>query len=934
MKLNMNRLLILTGFLVMSSSWALSQSTITGRITDKNSGEGLAGVNIYIQDTYVGTVSDIDGNYVLNTDVKLPFKLLFSMVGFQLIEKEITTDISSFDINMEEEIILGREIVVSASRIEENVMVSPASIERIGIGELRKSTSANFYDGLYNMKGVDMNIQSLTFRLPNTRGFNNNTNYRFNQLVDGMDNTPPGLSFAAGNILGLSQIDVESVEMLVGASSALYGPGGMNGTLLMTSQNPFDYQGFKMSLQTGVMHVGADYRNSVSPMMDFNFRYAKSYNDKFAFKVTGGYLRATDWYGADYRDKNDLENPNSTRDLNPGYDGVNVYGDDIIVPVNLQDIAPTVSAGVAETIGFIPGTPEFTNFVDSLSALFPDQIVTRTGWSEEHLVDYGTENLRLMGTMNYRFGNSYEAILQGGYARGTAVYTAQNRFSLGDFSSYTYRGEIKSPNFYIRLWGMKEDAGTTYDAGATGLLMNEAWKPSQDWYTDYVTSFTTSLLLRTPIPQSHKLARIVADNRWSDGDIFDPSKPAIPLPGSEEFNTIFNDLTTRPISNGGTLVVDHTSMFNVEGMYDFRKHIEVVEIIVGFNFRHYNINSEGTAFLDTPGNPILVNQAGAFAQLAKSIFADKMKFTLSARYDKHEKFDGRFTPRFSFVYSLDDQKKHNLRGSLQSAFRFPSTPDQWVDLDVGQFKVIGGLPEVHEKYGFDTTAVYPLTGPNPIVDEPYLDEGPFVIPAFRPEEMTAFEFGYRGLYMKDRLFVDAYVYQNNYDGFHATQLLVQFPNTPEEQRYQTTVSTDSKVSTAGWAIGADLRLARGYSASGNIAWNNLESTNVQPGFQTEYNTPDYRINLGFGKKNVIPEMSVNLNWRWQNSFIWESKFGVAEIPAYSSLDFSVDYRMPNIKSIFKLGASNVLNSYYTTGFGNAQIGGLYYITWTFDQFFN
>jgi hypothetical protein len=928
------KIIYIISLVVIPVIHSFAQTSISGKLTDAATNQPLAGVNIYVKDTYVGTVSDANGYYELKTSLSPPLRLIFSMIGYKNIERTIDGDISNLDISMEEEILLGQEIVVAASRFEENILVSPVSVEKIGIRDIERSTSANFYDGLYNMKGVDMNVQSLTFKLPNTRGFNNTTNYRFNQIVDGMDNTPPGLSFAAGNILGLSQIDVESVEMLVGASSALYGPGGMNGTLLMTSQNPFDYQGLKMSLQSGLMHFGNDYGSNVSPMIDFNMRYAKSFNDNFAFKVVGGYLRAQDWYAADYRDRNDLNNPNSTRDKNPGYDGVNVYGDDIIVPVNLRDIAPGVAAGVAENIGLVPGSPEFTNFVDSLSALFPDQVVTRTGWNEEHLVDYGTRNFRLTTSLNYRFSDSWEAILYGGYARGTAVYTAQNRFSLKDFGSITWRAEIKNPNFYLRAWGIKENAGKTYDAGTTGLLMNEAWKPSEEWYTDYVQSFTTNFLLRNPLEQAHTLARIVADNRWSNGDVFDDTKPAFPLPGTDEFNTLFNDITGRSLGDGGTLVIDHTSMTNIEGMYDFRELISLFDIVIGFNYRHYTIDTEGTAFFDTPGNPIYTYQAGAFAQVARNALANKLKFTFSARWDKHEKFEGRVTPRFSFVYSLDPFRKHNLRASIQSAFRFPSTPDQWLDLDVGRFKVIGGLPEVHAKYGIDTTNVFPLTGPNPITDETYLDEGPLDLPPFRPEEMQAFEFGYRGLYMQDNLFVDAYIYQNRYDGFHATQLLVQFPYTPQEQRYQTTISTNSNVSATGWAIGTEYQAGKGYGISGNIAWNKLESTELQEGLQTEYNTPDYRLNLGFSKRNLLPDLSFNLNWRWQNEFLWESKFGVAEIPAYSSLDFSFDYKVKNLKSFIKVGASNALNSYYTTGFGNAQVGGLYYITWTYDQFMN
>ena len=88
-----------------------------------------------------------------------------------------------------------------------------------------------------------MTTSSLTFKTPSTRGFNGSGNLRFNQLVDGMDNQAPGLNFSVGGVIGLTELDVESMELLPGASSALYGPGGMNGTLLINSKNPFRYQG-------------------------------------------------------------------------------------------------------------------------------------------------------------------------------------------------------------------------------------------------------------------------------------------------------------------------------------------------------------------------------------------------------------------------------------------------------------------------------------------------------------------------------------------------------------------------------------------------------------------------------------------------------------------------------------------------------------------
>ncbi len=912
-----------------------AQSTIvSGKISAKESEQPLIGANILIYKTFSGTSTNKNGEFRLETNIKLPFEIIISGVGFKKQQVSITEMFTVLDISMEEDILVGQEIVVSASKIEESILEAPVSIEKIDIAKLQQTTSANFYDGLYSLKGVDMNVQSLTFRVPNTRGFNGNTNYRFSQYVDGVENIAAGLSFAAGNIIGLSQIDLESVELLVGASSAIYGAGGMNGTLLMTSQNPYEYQGLTASLQTGIMHLGADYRDNPAPMADFNFRYAQSFNNKFAFKVTGSYLRASDWQGVDYRDRNDLDNPNSTRESNPGYDGINVYGDDIIVPVNLREVAPGIAAGIAETIGLDPSDPLYNDFIDSVTMIFPDQVISRTGWNEEDLVDTNTENIRVNTSLHYRFKNKWEAVLSGGYAKGKSVYTAQNRFSLQNFAAVNGKIEIKSPDFYLRAWGLKENAGDTYDIGATALLMNEAWKPSEEWYTDYIRSFTQTFLLGGTEKQAHDFGRLVADNRSPAGTVFNPLEPAIPVPGSQEFEFILNDITTKPLGSGGTHVIDKTGMFNLEGMYNFQNLISSFELIIGANYRLFSINSEGTAFFDTPGNPISVSQFGGFAQISKSIFSDRLKFALSTRFDKHEKFSGRATPRISLVYAIDPFKIHNFRASAQTAFRFPSTSDQWVDLDVGQFKVIGGLPEVHAKYGLDTTDVYPLTGPNPITDEPFLDDGPFKIPAFRPEEVTAFEVGYRGLYLKGRLFVDAYLYQNRYSGFLATQLLVQFPNTPEEQRYQTFISTESDVTTSGWAIGADYRFESGYFLNGNIAFNTLGKVDAQPGFLTQYNTPDYRINMGVGKRNIMKNTSFNVNWRWQNSFLWESTFGVGTIPAYSTLDAQVSYKVKSVRSIFKLGASNLLNNYYTTGFGNAAVGGLYYITWSFDSMMN
>ncbi len=925
-------LILLFSFLTINSF--AQEYTIKGSVIDGETKEPLIGVNITLKGKLSGTITDTEGNFVYNSKIQPPFILVFSSVGYAKVEREIEQSDKKITITMHEQTILGQEVVVSASRIEENIMKSPVSVEKLSLMDIQQTNASNFYDELYKLKGVDMTVHSLAFRFPNTRGFSGETNYRLNQIIDGVDNVAPGLSFAAGNLFGVSQLDLESVELVVGASSALYGPGGMNGTLIMTSKNPFDYQGLSFNAQVGVMHVNADYNDGVRPMTDLSLRYAKAFHDKLAFKINAYYLRAEDWNASDYRDRTDLENPNLNRQTNPGYDGVNVYGDDIVVPVNLKDVGPSVADAVAQQQGYQPGSSEYESLYNKVIGYFPDQLVSRTGWKEKDLVDYNTENLRLNGSVHYRINNNLEAVAGGNYSRGTSVYTAQNRFSVRGFDIFSGKLELNSPHYVVRAWGVTENSGDTYDAGGAALRLNETWKPSETWYQEYIGAYTQTMLLGGTYDDAHAFARLVADNRDQNGNIFAVGKPAIPVPGTDEFNQMYNDIISKPVNQGGAHVLDRSKMFQVEGMYNFNHLIHAFELLVGASHRIYSINSDGTVFFDQPGNPIMINQFGAYAQLGKDILHKRVKITASARYDKNENFKGVFTPRFSAVWSLDPTQEHNIRMSYQTAFRFPSISDQWVDIAVGPYQVIGGLPQVQQKYNFDTNPVYPLSGSNPIIDKPVTDQGPYTIPAFGPEKVTAMELGYKGLSFNKKLFVDGYVFKNIYTGFLATQLLAQNPNTTDEKRYQTVVSTDEPVSSYGWALGADLRLVKGYFLRGNIAYNKLITETTTPGLQARFNTPDYRFNISIGNKEVVKNVGFNVNYHWQNAFYWESNFGASTITAYGTLDGHISYKLSALKSILKVGGSNLLNHYYTTTFGSAQIGGLYYVSLTFDQFMN
>src|SRR5690606_22082797 len=187
------------------------------------------------------------------------------------------------------------------------------------------------------------------------------------------------LNFSVGGVIGLTELDVESMELLPGASSALYGPGGMNGTLLINSKNPFRYQGLSFQIKQGITHTDGKYRDP-APYYNWSVRYAKKIGEKFAFKLNSEYVQAVDWVAADYRNYARLGTSGAiipgTRESDPNYDGVNMYGDETTADIR------QVLQGVAAQAPFL---------APYISTLTGSPInVSRTGYSENDIVDPNT----------------------------------------------------------------------------------------------------------------------------------------------------------------------------------------------------------------------------------------------------------------------------------------------------------------------------------------------------------------------------------------------------------------------------------------------------------------------------------------------------------------------------------------------------------------
>ncbi|WP_111307792.1 TonB-dependent receptor [Confluentibacter sediminis] len=898
-----------------------SQTIISGTVIDDSS-QPIPGANIIVIGTSTGITTDFDGKFTLTVNQIPPFDLQASSVGFETVIERITSNNQTVNFILKEGTSLD-EVVISASRTPERIFESPVTVERIGLKEIKSTASVDFYDGLENLKGVDVNTNSLTFKSVNTRGFATFANNRFMQLVDGMDNSTPALNFPIGNLVGMTETDVLSVELLPGASSALYGANAFNGILFMQSKNPFDYHGISMSVKRGMTSQKAAGDN---PYTDISFRAAHKFSNKFAGKVNFGYLQGTDWAANSEVDKNMV---GGTRANNINYDGVNVYGD--IVSTNIR--------AAAGGLGIVPNVS-----------------VSRTGYNESDLTDYNAESVKADWGLYYRpFENDFEVSYVGKVGTGSTIYQGTNRYYIDGFFQEQHKIEIKNNNFFLRGYVVNDKAGDSYDMVATAIQINRAWKSDQQWFGDYINTYVGATLGGATDAQAHAAARAAAENGRFE-------------PGTPEFKAAFNKSINDPDILTGSKFQDASKYYHADGNYNFSHLTDIADIQVGGSYRKYSLNSSGTIYTDKNGT-IDYSEFGIYTQIQKDLELNdalELKLTGSIRYDKSEFFDGFLSPRISAGLTVN--KNHNIRASVQTGFRNPTTQDLFIGLDTGAYVLVGSAPDNLDRYSrtYNVSASGQLLGQPATITQTgragYINSytassalaaaatgNPAVLEVanpdiVKPEQVTSAEVGYRGKF--SNLVIDFSAYYNKYKDFISqgrvispyygtvgdNSLSVAAISNGDYQIYGTYTNAEADVKSYGASIGLSTKIFGNFDLSGSYTYAKLDFDQAKyPSFVTNFNTPEHKFKASFGNTELFKNFGFNISYRFSDDYYWEATFGDGVVPEYHVVDAQINLLVPSLKSIFKAGATNLTGKEYTTAYGTGYIGSMYYISWTINN---
>ncbi|RNI31675.1 TonB-dependent receptor [Rufibacter latericius] len=925
---------------------------ISGRVTDQASKEPLPGVSVYVRGTVTGTATNLDGSFSLKTRLKFPFTLVVSLVGFQPQEFAITEPGSRLDIALVTQTLLGKEVVVTASRVEESILKSPVAIEKLDIRAIKETPAPSFYDALENVKGVQMTTSSLTFKVPNTRGFNIPNNFRFMQLVDGVDMQAATLGVPLGNAIGPTELDIESVEITPGAASALYGMNAINGMANLITKSPFLYQGLSVYQKTGVNHVdGIDAEPSI--LSEVAVRYAKALNDNFAFKVNASYMNGTDWRSNTATDQNP-NNLNTANPLfpelsganNPAYDAWNKYGDE---NNNAVTISGVQYGGKNQTF-----------------------LVRRTGYWEKDVVSPRVDNLKFDASLHYRLSDNAE--LSYGYRIGKmdGVFQRGNKIQLDNVVVQNHRLELKGANYFLRSYVSLENTGDSYNVKPmVDNLDITSGGSNSEWGAKYKTALQTQLDAGTDLAAAMLLARQAADA----GRV---------QPGTPEFNALKN--TIRGINNwdhgkviagapatGGALLTQKSRLYHTDAQWDFADQIKFANLLVGADARVYEVIPDGNNFVDFSrpieqrtqpgGNNVYYKKFGAFAQLTKTFLADRLKLFGSLRVDYNPEFDPKLNPRVAAVYTLSES--HNFRVSYQNGFRFPALFEAVSYVNNGNVRRVGGLPYINEGLGYLDNS-YTLASVNEFnaavnkdvtagltANEAALKNRQVLqitsLSATRPEQINSFEVGYKSVLFDNKLVLDIDAYTNVYDGFlgqvevavpksntvqvgtdEAVVAMLAANRNGQQTRYRVYTNAKNKYNNYGSSLGLTYNFYQKFTLSGNVNYNAIKTNEEKDIFVTAFNTPNWITNVSIGNREILKNLGFNVVFRWQESFLWESPLANGKVPAYSTVDAQVTYRVPESKITIKTGGTNIFNQRFIQYAAGPTIGGLYYVALTVD----
>ncbi len=279
--------LFLNALLLLAITNLYSQNTIKGTVAEANTNEKLAYVNIYIPSLEKGTSTNDNGHFLLENLPAGKYNILFSMIGYETKSIQIMIpQTQALNINLTPSAIEMESIIISTpfhKLQRDNVM----KVEQKKVVDLKANGSITLADGISNIAGVESISTGLSIGKPTIRGLSSNRVLVYTQGVR-LENQ----QFGDEHGLGINDAGIESVEVIKGPASLLYGSDALGGVLYL---NPERFANNNSSSSD----VTANYYSNTQ---GFNTNAGfKSSGDYFKFLFRGSLTEHSDYKTKSYR---------------------------------------------------------------------------------------------------------------------------------------------------------------------------------------------------------------------------------------------------------------------------------------------------------------------------------------------------------------------------------------------------------------------------------------------------------------------------------------------------------------------------------------------------------------------------------------------------------------------------------------------------------
>ena len=927
-------LLLALLFLLALNAQAQFRTTIRGQVIDSATAAPIAQVIVGAERSIHQVPTNNRGQFEIKLKNEYPLRLTFSREGYKSTVYIVKTDENLDEITVE--MAMGHDAPLSQQtyaghRFEQDLGDVPFELYTLSGNELLEMPAYDPYEAIGYLPAVEIMTNGPNNQRLNSRGFGDFQNQRFSQLIDGMDNQIPAAGYAAGNLAGISELDIDRVELLAGSQTAIYGPNAMNGVLNIRSKSPFVDQG--LSAMVRLASTGSENSGTM-----VSLRYADAPTQESAYKINLSYTQSGDWLAQSEVNIRPGSDPDSRADTDPGYNGLHIYGDE-----------------------------ESTLFPFGLSGA--DIVVARTGYAEQDIMAATTTSFKLDAAYHYKVTDRTELILDVRTRSADWIYTGIHRGRTEGYNLTQLKGEVKGRHYFARYYIGSQTFNRSFDAEMAGRNLLLAAKSNTSWFQDFGAAYGGALE-GDGVPGGDLLiARAFADgvglNLFGvEGPRFEPGTAQYEFALGEILNNNVDFLSDRaPRSE----LENNTGINHLEGMYNFSHLIPWFDAQAGGHYRVYTINTDSD--IASPGLFFdQVKEQGAYLNLSKKLMGDQLYLTGTGRIDKNEFFSGQANYRIGANWEV--AKGIHLRGAYSTGFRNPSFTEQFIDKSIGEGQLRGGSidftsittpppnPQVISVVGntifLDAVERYTQAYERDIADgftleetinrnlyllgEGIVEEGD--IRLLERERTTAMELGFRAEIMPD-LVLDLSAWQTTYDGYigpigvvrpfttlpvtadtAAAALLVRdkrsrqvafyYGNASDEVKLQGLTTSLRYSHPQGWLAGLQGRVTK-FTADTD------EKILIQP------NTPKQQVQVTIGHRAIIDNLGASLIYRWQDDTDWQGTFAGGTIPAYGTLNMQVNYRIPSAHATFQIGGTNILGTKYFDYYGGPDIGSTFYI---------